>query len=349
MKKRLRVFEFITLGFTLIIFVFLFSFKMFLIRSETNKYTLKSSIEREWQENIESDLKYIQNYLEDATNKNELDLNDSEAISENVLDHLSLQNKHYIKSFDVINLGYMVNKSNSNLEVLTNDKFNDEQKEYFNNKYKTKLDLNKSIKEIERQINEISDDMSNKFNLEKNVVKQIIIDSILEENKVLLSTSKNNYLGEIIDEIKSTDAYGFNTFVKDDVWIETLSVPEGQLGFNNEPRYKNGSENLSYRKIVLIATIDSNIIMQPYNNHIRDMKKLENCTYILFIFVVISTMAFTCYQFYHMIKKYNSLGGDTNAADISKHFSSISNSMLRIPYFGIRAICKKFRKRDKEN
>ena len=347
MKKRLIVFKIVTLIFTLIIFGFLFSFKVFLVKSETSKLALKTSIEEEWQVNIESDLKYIRSYLENVVNKNEIDINDSEAISENVLEHLSLQNKQYIKSLDVVNLGYMVNKSNSDLELLTNDVLTDEQKEYLENKCKNTIDPNKDIKNIEKQINEISYDLSKQFNLEKEIVKQIIINSILEKNKILLSTSENNHLEEIIDDIKRSDTFGFKNFVKDDLWIETISVPEGRLGFDNEPKYKNGSENLSYRKIVLIATIDSNIIMKPYNDHIRDIKNLENCIYTLFIFVTMSTTFFACYQFYHMLKKYNS-GGDTNAEYFSKHLSSISNSMRRVPYFGVKSICKKFRKRDKE-
>ena len=80
MKKRIRNFEILTLLFTLFICIFLFTLKVFINKSETNLVSLKTSIEQEWQENIKSDLSYIQDYLEDGISNGNINIQDDNCL-----------------------------------------------------------------------------------------------------------------------------------------------------------------------------------------------------------------------------------------------------------------------------
>lgn len=344
MKKRIRNFEILTLLFTLFICIFLFTLKVFINKSETNLVSLKTSIEQEWQENIKSDLSYIQDYLEDGISNGNINIQDDNAITNLVLDHLSLKNKPYIKNFDLINLGYSLNDNIIDLNLsIQNDSLNDEERQYIKEKCSTSLNISKSNNEIEKQIEEISIDVANKFNIDYYTIREILINSIFEKDKILFSTSSNTFNEEDINELRKTNTYNFKNSIGNDIWIESLSVPSGNLGFENEPLYKNEKENLSYKKIVLVATIDSKLLMEPYVTHENDIRNFKLFMFSLLTVVIVVTAIFACAQFVHLLKKYN-VGGDTNA-EISRCDCSFISIMLRIYNNGVRTIWKKPRKK----
>ena len=323
-KKKVKIFEFVLIMTIFFICLFSIGLKSFLHKNDKNLNNLKISIENEWKENIHADLTYIQDNLQKSINDNTISSSDDGAITKIVLDHLSLNNKDYIKSFSIINIGYSKNdgKIDMNLFMNDNDKFSKESIDDITNQFKHICIDNISSEELQKNINEIAFNISEKYDIEYKNVKDFIINSLFEKNKMLFSTSENKF--------QDNDGT---------VWLETITIPNGELGFKNEPEIRNNEPNLLYKKILIIACIDSNVIMQPFNDHCRDMKYLIYIIYFSFSLIMILFMIITFSYFIKIIKSINggkdSIGGG-DSANVCKSIRSIFNNNVCINDNGIR-------------
>lgn len=335
MKTKIKLFKIFTTFFIIMILIFSLSLHIFASRADTNLKQIKETIETESQKNIKTDLESMKSDFEIAISNNEIDMNNDEQITDWVLNHLSIKNKDYLKNFDLVNLGYSLNDNNViDYSILDNYDLPEDAKSYIKEVCKKELVLiDKTNEEIENEIIKISNKIVYKYNFGREDAVRIITDMVFQKGKLLFSTN-NNELPLSLDELISIKDYTFVNNGGDNVWVESISIPSGTLGFDNQPIYKNNIENLSYKKILFIVTIDSNIVMNPYNNYLKSYNYIKWILITITCILLFMVLLFSMKQFYEILIKYNE-GGDTNAKDLRIN-NFIFNKLLRIDDIGIK-------------
>lgn len=332
MKSKINRFKFISLLFTILVCLFSLSLNRLIINTNDNINELRSTIEEGWKRDIHFNLINLKNNLEDAIIAGDVNLYDDDSISEWVLTHSTFKDNENILKVSLINIGYSTVSSQISMHItIENSSLSEDIKneliKYSDSITEDNLYSNEKVLEM---INTWSLDISSKYNISFESIQSILKNALFVKDKVLFSTDSTTY------QCSDNSPY----------WIESLMIPDGSLGFNNEPIIKNNTDNLNYKKIIVTVVLNKESLMQPYNRHINNLTSLCTTTQLLLIVLSIGTILYLCINFIGILNKYN-VGGDTNA-EYNRNVYSHINSMLRVNGVRIKQIRNKFRKRNKK-
>lgn len=293
---------------------------------------LKHTIEINNRRTLKNNLKKVETDLTNDIKNGKINLWDDNEINNWFKQNLKTTINY--KNITIVNLGYSYQEYDEyNFRALKEKyKLKDEQlikeiKDKCKNYYPTQMDNN----QINKEIIAMSRELSNKYNIPKVDISELlrylffIKENILFESPNLVipdnefyNKFKKEYSGNSNITVKSKDG---NT-----EWVEYAMIPDGKLGFGNEAPYLNGHQNMSYKKILIIVSLDATHIMEPYTDLIRKVEQLRNLIYILLgIFVMLSTIIM-CY-------KLTELGGDVSGIDCDRYncddFDELANIILK--------------------
>lgn len=331
MRTKINKLTYISSIFTILVCVFSFSLDKLIVSTTDNVYNLQNVIEETHKREIKNGLISLRSNLQNAIYKNNLNPNNDDEITDWVLNHSNLLSNKYIEKISLVNLGYSAETDKLDMSILLQDVDNLSQdvkndmikySEHIND-----VDNTLSNGEIVKYIDRMCKEISCKYNMKNCGIRDILLDTLFVKDKVLFSTDDNTI-----------------TYNNDKYWTESIVIPDGSLGFNNEPVYKNNRENLEYRKIIITVIIDISEVMTPYDQHMKNLNRLCNAANFLLIVLSIGTILFLCINFISILKKYN-VGGDTNAED-NRSVCAYINSVLRVIGVRIKQVWNKFRKRN---
>lgn len=233
--------------------------------------SIDTAVEEMLKEDIYDGLKQIQIGLTKAINNGSISLSSDKDISEWVMDHNSFKNSDKIKEFSLVNIGYSISDLDEIKEVVnSSDKIPDELKELICNDF-NKIDLNDTDTLIQI-IGEKSIEYSKAYDISLNTIKDILFDAIFENNKTLFSTTNSIDVDE-----------------GDIIWIESITIPSGSIGFNDEPSIENDQPNYSYKKLVVSVSVDSTTLMKSYNIQTASINSLVDIISNIVIFIMVAT------------------------------------------------------------
>lgn len=293
---------------------------------ETKELTKK--IEQEWRLSTQRHLEAIQNNLENAVYTKDLDIDDDDAVYRWITNHLEgLYSDDKIENISVISLGYSINKNNVelNIDLDTQKLLSDEVLDEFETDYKIlveDLESNTVSKQsLNAQIDSIAKKISYTCNLSQSNIKSIIVRNLLETNKVIFS------LHNISNEIKPYDySYSYKNEKGDIIWVESVLIPDGVLGFNNEAPFVNGTENANYKKLLVTIAVPSSSVLEPYSNYMTSVDNIVNISLTLLTIITVSSIIVIIIIFKNMLQFNNMIGGELHAVKTYTDTDVISNS-----------------------
>lgn len=332
MNKRFKKIKIITFICTLLACVITIYLNIIMDKLKGDLGNLQTSIESSWKDathNVLLDLKY---QLESEVASNDVDINDDEKISSWILSHSFFKDSEHIKSFSVINMGYsvvnngidlkMVIKDSNNIDNDLKQDINYQIDESFN------IDDDRSVENVEKQIDNIATKISkNNSDYPYESIKKLLEQTLFEKDKVILSTSDNVYYDKDKMSYEITDG-------DKKLWVESILIPNGAIGFNNEPMLKNNKDNHSYKKVIVAVAMDADAIMMPYRDYITHLNNLILISNILIVVIMVISISFLIISFIKILQKYN-IGGDTNAEN-NRNICTIISSVLRVNGVGIK-------------
>ena len=303
-----------------------------LIYATRNQYAqtknLTKKIEEEWRSNTKRYLEGIQTNLEFAVHTDHLNIDDDDDIYRWITDHTEvLFTDNEIENVSVISLGYSVNKDSVelNIDLDTQKLLPDDIKDEFETAYKVlvnNLENNEvSSKTLNNEIDSIAKKISEACDLPHASIKSIIIKNLLESNKVIFS------LHDIGNEVNPYDcSYSYKNKEEKEIWVESVLIPDGVLGFNNEAPYVNGEENLNYKKILVTIAVPSDSILKPYVKYMDTVQSIVNISVTLLAIITVSSIIVIIIIFKNMLQFNNMIGGEINAVKNYSNTDDVSNS-----------------------
>jgi hypothetical protein len=330
-RKKFKKIKIITFIFTLLACIITVYLNILIDDVKGDLGNLQTSIESSWKDaahNVLLDLRY---QLESEVASNDVDINDDEKISSWILSHSFFKDSEHVKSFSVINMGYSVVNNGVDLKMVirnSNDIDND-LKQDINYQIDESFNINdKSVESIEKQIDNIATKISkNNSDYPYESIKKLLEQTLFEKEKVILSTSNDVYYDK--DKMSYEICDGNKK-----LWVESIMIPNGAIGFNNEPMLKNNKDNHSYKKVIVAVAMDADAIMMPYRSYIDHLNNLLVLANVLNIIIMVISISFLVISFIRILQKYN-IGGDTNAEN-NRNFYTIISSVLRVNGVGIK-------------
>lgn len=328
MKQQAYRFKILSTLFTIIVIIFSINIDHIVSVADSNVKGMYEAVVDDYGQRAIDDLESIRTGLENAVYSNEVNLYDDDAITDWVLEHSTLNSN--IEQISLINIGYSTTDDKMDLIIKIQD--NPELSNNIKNdiiKYTESIDLNNITNdEMNNYIQDISKQISSTYDIDYDKIHSILTNSLFVKDKVLFNTNYG------IDTNNDGDKY----------WTESIVIPDGYLGFNNEPQYKNDGQNYSYKKIVITAVLNKDRILEPYNNYRTDLSNLAKTISVLLIILVLIAITYLFMSFLHILNKYNNIGGDTNAEN-NRHNNININRLLRVNGVRIKQIWEKFRKK----
>lgn len=245
--------------------------------------SLTETVQTMLKEDIHDILNVIKVDLNEAINNGEVSLSSDDEITDWVISHNSFNYNEKIKGISLINIGYSTNNFNNIEEVLSDSNLSIEVKEEIYDEFKN-INCN-DTKTLINQIEQKSIELSEKYNVSSDIIRNIILESTFTSNKVLFST--NTY------DIDNTNmSYVINDDETDTIiWVESISIPDGNMGFNDEPMILNDQPNYNYKKLILSVTVDATKIMEPYKEKSQVIATISNIiSYTIIIIIIITTV-----------------------------------------------------------
>ena len=286
-----------------------------------NKQTINNitnQVYANWEKSTNTYLNLVKTKFELALNNNQFDINDNGSIQRwltNNMNLMDMKNINHMDEISVLCIGYTLNTDFSNLENALKEKGIYTEDIYNNIKCELQ-DLVLVYREAENtqfliDVSSSAEKVAKLNNLEYNTVKDIYVEILLNKNTVLMSSN-----GISIEDLLDEDSYELKELKNGNLWTETVVIPEGSLGFNNEPPYINNEENVKYKKIAITVSANSEDVLNNYNYYIKEYNKMVQTSLILLCIVILSSIILIVVSFHNMLKLNEMCGekiyGDNN-------------------------------------
>ena len=249
---------------------------------ENNQANLTDTVQSMLKDDIRDGLNEIQIGLNDAISSGEVSLSSDKQITDWVMSHNSFKHNDKIQGISLVNIGYSAADYNSMKGVINGSDLSNEIKDEINNEFKTidtDIDVNLLIEKIEVK----SIELSEKYNMDLDNIRNTVLESVFTNNKILFSTtnyiSDNNKMSYVIND----DEHGSL------IWVESISIPDGSIGFNDEPKILNNQPNYEFKKLILTVTVDATKVMEPYQEKSQIIATITNTISQIIIFIIIVT------------------------------------------------------------
>lgn len=296
-KKHIKKYTFTLL--LLCIFVLISTVSLYYNYQQQEKEIeeMSDNYEKEWRKECNKYLQGVKNQLEYSINDGTLNPYNDKDIKQWFISNMELLKitDNNIDDFRVICIGSTITNNTKKLHQLLLDyDINDKDLENnLNNKISNILNsVNEnsiSNADINTMIEEATNEIVEDTNLDYNKIKDILQKSLFSKNKLLFSINDsikdNNY-----EELN----YSYKNKQGDIIWVESLVIPEGALGFDSEPAVIDGKLNVNYKKIQISLAINSSSFMQTqtkcFNNYYSIFKLSSNlliCIIIVSIVVIV--------------------------------------------------------------
>lgn len=301
----------ISLVLTLLICISSFVLMNVSVKISENSEHLSQSMEEQWRSYTKSLLQDLEKKILTAVDNNEVDPYDEKALNEWVVSNLPFMNTDgMINNFAIVNLGYRIRDQALDLQLnFLEGKLDEGSKNAILSSYNSLLQNihDKNIEYIVSRINEESVQLSKQFTyINSDVFKKMFMDAILlDDNIVGTSNVKLNQIEEIYKD--------------DSCWTESIVIPNGILGFNEEPPYINNQKNPMYKKIAIYVSVDKNVIMENYMSYHNNTKQLVDLSIYLLILMSVFCIFVIAILFVSVIKAN---GGVCDADDNHKDSNS---------------------------
>ena len=288
-------------------------------KQEATLNELNSDVEDQWRSDIHEYLLSIQNDLQTNVTNGQINPYDDIQIKEWITDNVKLTkiNNNNIESFDVISLGntyhiyelttlkptlieYGLSIEESNL--IINTELND-----MVNNINKNASITNEIIDIEAL--RTSKIISSKYNISFEDIYSIIKKAFFDYNNVLMSNKMENV--NFDDKNLSFD-YNDNEGKK--IWVESVLIPDGILGFDDQPQTENGMTNIKYKKIMISISINSTRLLEKNNYHIEYYMKLKNLSLLLLSCIEIGSLLAVFFMFKSTLI-FNKIKANVNSED----------------------------------
>ena len=266
---------------------------------ENGQANLTETIQSMLKDDIHNVLNGIRIELNDAISRGEVSITSDEEITDWVISHNSFKHNDKIEGISLVNIGYSTTDYNTIKGAINNSDLTDEIKYEINEEFKdidTDTDVNLLIEKIETE----SIELSKKYNVSLDNIKNTILESVFVNNKILFST--NNYVINNEDEM----SYVINDDENGNlIWVESISIPEGSIGFNDEPQIINNQPNYEYKKLVITVSVNANKVMEPYQSKSKIVSNITSIISQIVIFIIIMTIVLCFGTVMLLISKLN--------------------------------------------
>lgn len=217
---------------------------------------IKSTVETQWRNDTKSQLNTIQNDLQLAIEKGELTPSDDD------LEDWLTRNQQLNSLGSTIKITCMQYR----LSTRHQDKLiNDINKKYSDPKlmaiilseYKKIIDSEiVSISELSKKIDEAAYRICIENNLKYSDVRTILYDSIIDKETTLFSSGVYANVELLEDGLEYKEINGEN------LWVESITIPDGLFGFYKQPQYIDEHENYNFKKIkiTVIKNADDSLV-----------------------------------------------------------------------------------------
>lgn len=308
----------ISLILTIVICITSFILMNTSLKINDNSKQLSASIETQWRDYTKSILQDLEKKILFSINGGELDPFNEKELNDYVIDNLPLSTDGVVvNNFAIVNIGYKVRDQSLDLQLnFLEGRLDEGNEQTILNSYNSILqDIHtKGIPEIMSRINEESEQLSKQFNyISSDVFKKMFMDATLfDENIVSTSNVKLDQIEEIY---------------KEDCWTESIVIPNGILGFNEEPPYLNNQKNPMYKKVAIYVSVDKDRIMEDYLIYQNNTEKLVNLSICLLVLMTVFCIFIIAILFVNVIKMN---GGVYDAAYSNESCNSNNTDSVHI-------------------
>ena len=257
---------------------------------QKNSEQLSKSIETQWRSYTQVILEGFEGEMLEAINTNNLNPYDDEELNTWVMRNLPfLKNKGFIDNFAIVNIGYTVRDTYLDLElsVLNTDS---DTENIIKDAYKSILKdvYDKDVPYILKRIDEESVRLHQVIPfISTATIRQLYIEALMLDDTLSSTTS----------------VYDINQLNSDACWTESISIPNGILGFNSEPPYINNEKNPIYRKVSIYVSINKDDIMSNYDTYNNSTRHLANFSMCLLLVIFIVSIIAIAILFINTINK----------------------------------------------
>lgn len=294
-----------------------------------NMENMVDQVHNDWRSNTRAYLKDLQIKLEKAISKGEINpYNDKEIENwiTNNADILTMESSLY--DFKVLSLGYSIREKNvMNIDVLLNeaDLTDKHMNELFRTQFQTisngigEKDNATVIEEIECISREIDKDGA----LPYETARDILIKFVMDKDGIIFSIDNGMYDTPSIGK----ESYSIKNTNDEEIWIETVVIPEGLLGFDNQPPYVDGEENIHYKKLSIAISTKAESVLAPYREYTSTNSRIVTLSLCLLTIMTISSSIIIAISFKNTLK-LNRLDGEKNAVETDRDSSNCGNSQF---------------------
>lgn len=296
-KKHIKKYTFILLLLCIFVLISTISLYYNYQQQEREIEEMTDNYEKKWRKECNKYLQGVKNQLEYSINDGTLNPYNDTDIKQwftSNMELLKITDKN-IDDFRVVCIGSSITDNTHKLHQLLLD--------YGINDKDLEDNLNNKISIILNSVNEDGISNSDINAMIENTTIEITKDTDLDYYKIkdILQKSlftKNKLLFSINNSVKENDRselnYSYQNKQGDTIWVESLVIPEGALGFDNEPAVFNGVENINYKKIQISLAINSSSFMETqtecFNNYYSIFKLSSNlliCIIVVSIVVIV--------------------------------------------------------------
>lgn len=266
---------------------------------------IKNTEENNWRMNTQVYLNKIQNELLNQSNKSLYENNDE---IKNWLTHNNELNS-LDGSIKIESIQYSINEeSEFKLKEKLHSKYTQEFNDQILNEYYNIIDSNvTSISDLSILIEKSAYklyEISN-YKVTYDEIKNLLNSTIIKSETVLFSSGE--YADLSLSYIDNNDTIK-SPKNNDELWVESILIPDGVLGFMDEPQYVNGHENTKFKKIKIIVIKNSNdntaSIINTYKNY-----NLTNVTLITMTIIIVVCVIGVIIIFINLLKHNRLKGG----------------------------------------
>lgn len=295
----------IILIFLLTLFICISSMVLMCVftKIDDNSEQLSNSIETQWRAYTRVILSEFESELLEEINSSELDPYNDDELNSWIVDNLPfLKKSGMIDNFAIMNIGYKLRDKSMNLELSFLNNSDTLAKDRIEQSYKSILsDINgKDIKYVIQRITEEAQRINSEIQyISVKEIKDLYIEALLLNNEGV--GSSNMSISEL-DDMHDSDKY----------WTESITIPNGILGFDSQPPYINNEANPIYRKVVVYVSVDKDTIMSEYDILANNTNELVNISIVILVFMTVLCIVIIAILFVNTI---NMNGGVYDADD----------------------------------
>lgn len=331
-KKKLKILNYTVFGLIIFLAIFL---SMFHGRLNSIRMESKEIIEDQWRDEARNTSLYLAQKLELAISRNEVNYWDDKELHQWASDNiLSLKVGSELSNCILVNVGFSTREWNPDLwnevklsrNIVIDEEVDDAINEYF-------IEMSTGEKSnivVDRKLKSVAEYLKSTYDIDYDTViiglrevafvkEKIIIDDnplTIKDDSLLNTRFLQDFLMQSIsdDEFEKNlnvfrmaysskyDDKLYMTTPKGIRWLEWNIVPPNKLGWELEPPHIEGVENYKFKKIAIIISIDSNDIMQPYDDIFEQQLIIEKLCLIGLLILVLLGILVSFYNLYKFLR-----------------------------------------------